>query len=57
MSKHLVRVDEELGVADNYIDREEDGSDLDLKRRYSRAPLAAGERRCSWAGVSAALWH
>ena len=38
MSKHLVRVDEELGVADNYIDREEDGSDLDLKRRYSRAP-------------------
>ena len=29
----------------------------DLKRRYSRAPLAAGERRCSWAGVSAALWH
>ena len=27
--------------------------DLDLKRRYSRAPLAAGERRCSWAGVPA----
>ena len=51
-------VEQSIAVGTSDLDVDDAGAAEDTGSDAGAPPLlAAGERRCSWAGVSAALWH